>query len=61
MYSRDCVAGNSVRLHISLHTWHGDLASMETLLAGDWLGASTHREAYTPTQTLSKFKLKSTQ
>lgn len=40
-----CVAGNSVRLHISLPTWCGDLATMETLLAGDWHQASTHTEA----------------
>lgn len=58
VYGSDCVAGGSVRLHISPHTWHGDLAAMETLLAGDWLRASTHRAAYTPTQTRSKFKLK---
>lgn len=43
VYSWDCVAGNSVGLHISLHVRHGDLAAMETLLAGDWLWASTHR------------------
>lgn len=40
-----CVAGNSVRLHISLPTWCSDLATMETLLAGDWHQASTHTEA----------------
>lgn len=44
MHSRDCVAASSVGLHISLHTRHGDLAAMETLLAGDWLGASAHTE-----------------
>lgn len=50
LYVQDCVAESRVRLHISLHTRRGDLATMETLLAGDWLGASTHtqREAYTP-------------
>lgn len=37
------MAGNSVRFHISLQIRHGDLATMETLLAGDWPRASTHR------------------
>lgn len=58
VHSRDCVDRNSVRLHISLHTRHGDLPAMETLLAGDWLWSSTHREACTPTLTRSEFKIK---
>lgn len=50
MPSQDCATGTSVRLHISLRTRHGDLATMETLLAGDWLEANADRPS-TPTRT----------
>lgn len=57
MPSQDCVTGTRVRLHISLRTRHGDLATMETLLAGDWLKANADRPS-TPTQTHLIFQLK---
>lgn len=43
MSRQDCVTQTRLGLHLSLHTWHDDPAVMETLLAGDWLRANTHR------------------